>query len=265
MPTVAAALAAAEQHGERFTAYVDTVYARSDVSELKKLADMRKYDLSTLEKLKVFYVGKSGAALMLPSFREDLKGFGVLSERNRPVFYDRYIFPIRNCRGMVVGLVGYSKQAKERYLYARSSYFDRKNMLYGLETLHLVEKLGFAVITEGITDAAALRNIGIENAFATCGTAVSDFSLGQINRRVTSGVICFPDNDGPGRRALAGWNFKGKFVIWSDPRYKDVDEMCFNNAGAAPAVIAAVAETVKKLESGCLATNEKIIRLKQSF
>jgi len=230
-------------HGERFTEYVNYLFERSDKSKLEELATFRRFSPDTLAAQKVLYVPKSAASLMVPKFQDDLRSFGVLSDRNKPVFYDRWLFPIFNSRGHVVNLVGYSPISKDRYLYGRTPYYDRRNTLYGLENLHIVQELGFAIIVEGITDAIRLRDMGFPNSYAMCGTGNSTFNYGQINRRITYGTICIPDRDEPGKKARRNWKFNNSITLWVDPQFKDIDEMCKRH----PDGIQAVRQTLNRI------------------
>lgn len=248
-------------HAEKFTEYVDYIFKRSDETKLAELANLRQFSTQILIKQQVTYVPKSAASLMVPKFQDDLRSFGVISERNKPVFYDRWLIPIRNSRGQVINLVGYSNTANDRYLFGRSPYYDRRNTLFGLENLSLVEELGYAIITEGITDAIRLRDMGFPNTFAMCGTGFSTFNCGVINRRAVRGVICIPDRDEPGRKALKGWGFNNRFIVWADPKYKDIDEMCRKHPQGIVAVKKALNRVISTLEFGVLSGDVVTVRV----
>ncbi len=248
-------------HGERFTEYVNYLFERSDKSKLAELASLRHFSTKTLAEQKVFYVPKSAASLMVPKFQSELRSFGVLSDRNKPVFYDRWIFPIFNSKGHVVNLVGYSPTSKDRYLYGRTPYYDRRNTLYGLERLHLVQELGFAIITEGITDTVRIRDMGFPNAYAMCGTGNSTFNYGQINRRATKGVIKIPDRDGPGQKANKNWKFDNAVTLWADPQFKDIDEMCKKHPDGIKAVIKALNNIINSFDIGYMSSDAITVRV----
>lgn len=255
------ALSAMREHGERFTEYVNYIFERSDKDALQELATLRQFSLETLKAHKVFYVPKSGASLMVPKFQEHLRSFGVLSDQNKPVFYNRWVFPIFNSKGHVVNLVGYSPYTKDRYLYGRTPYYDRRNTLYGLERLHLVEEMGYALITEGITDTIRLRDMGFPNTYAMCGTGNSTFIYGQINRRASKGVIKIPDRDEPGQRALRNWKFDGSTTLWVDLQYKDIDELCKKHPDGIKAVRKALNHLIGELEFGWLNIDAVTVRV----
>ena len=248
-------------HGERFTEYINYLFARSDESKLNELAQLRHFSTKTLADQKVFYVPKSAASLMVPRFQSELRSFGVLSDKNKPVFYDRWVFPIFNSKGHVVNLVGYSPTASDRYLYGRTPYYDRRNTLYGLEQLHLVQKLGFAIVTEGITDAIRLRDMGYPNTYAMCGTGNSTFNYGQINRRATKGVILVPDRDAPGQKARNNWKFFRAVTLWADPQFKDLDEMCRKHVDGIKASVKALNSIISSLDTGYMSSDALTVRV----
>lgn len=249
------------QHGERFTEYINYLFVRSDKAKLEELASLRRFSAKTLAEQKVFYVPKSGASLMVPKFQSELRSFGVLSDRNKPVFYDRWLFPIFNSKGHVVNLVGYSPTSKDRYLYGKTPYYDRKNTLYGLERLHIVQELGFALITEGITDTIRLRDMGFPNTYAMCGTGNSTFNYGQINRRCTKGVILIPDRDAPGQKARKNWGFERAVTLWADTQFKDIDEMCRKHPDGIKTVIKVLHKIISTLDDFCLSSTEYTARV----
>jgi len=258
---VRTALNEMQSHAERFTAYVDYVFSRSDKSKLDELANLRRFSTNILAEQQVFYVPKSAASLIVPRFQEDLRSFGVISERSKPVFYDRWLFPIRDTHGYVVNLVGYSPTAHERYLFGKTPYYDRGNTLYGLENLSLVAEGGYALITEGITDAVRLRDIGYKAAFAMCGTGSSAYIYGQVNRRALRCVICFPDRDEPGKKALRRWAFNNRYVVWADPGYKDIDEMCRKHPYGVKAIRKVLDKLIGSLETGVLSGDAVTVRV----
>ena len=210
---------------EEFTEYVNELNNRSSDKMKEKFAELRGFKVDTVHESDIFYIGSS-TEMLLPSYIEKLETFGVISRTNKKVIYhDRYIIPIKNIKGQVINLVGYSKEANERYIYGTGKYYRRRETLYGLENLELAYDMGYAILVEGITDAIRLRDMGYKNSFAVCGTHSSKFIMKQLNR-CRHGVIKIPDRDSAGRRAVKGWECNRGVIINTFIKYKDIDDMC---------------------------------------
>ena len=213
---------------EILTKYVGELQSRTNQDKLREFAELRDFSLDTIHKCGVFYIGEM-AEMLLPSFIDEIANLGVISETNyKPIFRNRWVIPIKNEDDLVQNLVGYSPDADERYIYGTSRYYRRKETLYGLENLNLAYNMGYAIVTEGITDAIRLRDMGYPNSFAMCGTHNSDYIMRQLNR-CKNGVIRIPDRDNPGLRALKGWECNRHLTLMINLQYKDIDEMCKRN------------------------------------
>lgn len=224
--TATEALFEQTKYNQELTAYTDELRERSDKTKIDELCRLRAFDRETLEKCGVFYVGEM-AEMLLPKYFKRVEDLGVISDTNRkPIFRNRWVFPIKDTDGLVQNLVGYSPYADERYIYGTSRYYRRRDTFYGLENLKIAYDLGYAFITEGITDTVRLRDMGFPNSFAMCGTHGSEFMVRQLNR-CRYGVILIPDRDDPGLRALKQWNYLRSVTVFVNFQYKDIDEMCY--------------------------------------
>lgn len=207
------------------TDYTKLLMERAGDKKLEEFCKMREFNMQTVKDSDIFYI-EDAAEMLVPSYLNMIDTLGVISEtNNRPIFHDRWIIPIKNPQGLVQNLVGYSPNANERYIYGTSKYYRRRDTLYGLENLSLAYELGYAFLTEGITDTIRLRDMGYKNSFATCGTHSSEFIVNMLNR-CRYGVVRIPDRDNAGKRALKGWAFKKHVTIQIFLKYKDIDEMC---------------------------------------
>lgn len=211
---------------EMLTNYTNDLREMSLVRhEEKSFSRLRNFPMETDKECGVFFVGDA-TEMLLPDYLDVLEILGVISETNRrPIFHNRYVIPIKDSQGNVCNLVGYSNESKERYIYGTSMYYSRTDTLWGLENLGLAYELGYAIVTEGITDAIRLRSMGYKNTFAMCGTHRSDNILRQLNR-CRHGIIRVPDRDNAGLAALKGWDFNRHMTLYVNLKYKDADEMC---------------------------------------
>lgn len=210
------------------TDYVNTLRLRSDKDKLKELSKIRNIPIEEIENSGIFYISNM-VEMLLPDYISNLSDFGVISNtNNKPIFNNRWVIPIRDVNGLILNLVGYSPYENERYIYGTARYYRRRDSLYGLENLNLAYKLGYAILTEGITDAIRLRSIGFKNSFAMCGTQESKFIMQQLNR-CRHGVIKIPDRDKAGLKAEKGWQLNRAVTLKVSIEYKDVDEMLRDN------------------------------------
>lgn len=225
MENINKAIKEKQEYEKRMTDYIDKLRKRSDHDMLVRLAEYRKFPLSILEDSGIFYIGDM-AEMLLPDYLDELEDFGVISPVNKkPIFQKRYLIPIKTVDGLVQNVVGYSSDADERYIFGNAKYYRRKDTLWGLENLHLAYQLGYAILTEGITDAIRLRSMGYKNTFAMSGTHSSRVIMRQLNR-CRHGIIRIPDRDSAGLRALKNWNVNRHLTLYVALNYKDVDEMC---------------------------------------
>lgn len=213
-----------QEYEKRLTEYVRELKERADHNKLEELAKIRKMPIEVLEEHDIFYIGNM-VEMMLPNYLNKLEEFGIISQTNRkPIFNERWVIPIKNREGLVQNLVGYSPYSEERYIYGTAKYYRRRNTLFGLENLDTAYELGYAILTEGITDAIRLRSIGYKNSFGNCGTFKSNVSLKLLNR-CRYGVIKIPDRDKAGMEAEKNWEVLKGITIITPIRYKDCDEM----------------------------------------
>lgn len=128
---------------------------------------------------------------------------GVISAkdgRNFDFFNDRLMFPIHNVKGEVVAFGGRQSGLQEnspKYINSKESdIYSKTGTVYGLyQAKNIIAKTSTAVLMEGYTDVIAAHQNGVENAVATCGTALTDKQATQINRFARTVIIC-RDNDG---------------------------------------------------------------------
>lgn len=218
------ALADKAEYSQKLSNYVNALSRRSNKEKLAELSEFRHLPLEALEEADIFYIG-SMAEMLLPLYLNDIKDFGVISSTNKkPIFTERWVMPIKDTDGLVQNLVGYSPSADERYIYGTSRYYRRRDTLYGLENLKIAYDLGYAVLTEGITDTIRLRSLGIKNCFAMCGTHKSDFIFKQLNR-CRYGLIRIPDRDEAGKLTEKHWKVNRFVTLHTHLLYKDSDEM----------------------------------------
>lgn len=208
---------------DRYTEYVRVLEGRGSQDKLKGLSQLRGFNIGTLKEHNIFWIGAMNE-MLAPEFLDELYPFGVISERNhKPIFNNRWVIPIKNELGQVLNLVGYSNEKDERYVYGTGLYYDRSNILFGLENFEIALEKGWAIITEGITDTLSIRDIGYKNVFAWCGTRKSEYKLKVLNR-LSHGVIFIHDRDRAGDFTRSHWKTNRYYRFNIPIKYKDIDE-----------------------------------------
>lgn len=223
------------EYSDLLTDYTYELKARASDKNLDYFSELRKLPMEVIKSSDIFYIGDA-TEMLIPKYLGNVEDLGVISPTNKkPIFHNRFIIPIKDTDGKILNLVGYSKEADERYVYGTARYYRRRDTMYGLENLELAYKMGYSIVTEGITDTIRVRSLGYKNCFAMCGTHKSDFIMKQLNR-CEHGVIKIPDRDSAGQRASKKWHSHRGITLNTFIAYKDIDEMCSSDENNIPVV-----------------------------
>lgn len=118
-------------------------------------------------------------------------------------FRNRLMFPIRDSQGKLLGFGGRTLgDDPAKYINsAESPLYQKAQVLYGLSRAREAMRVSNAVtIVEGYIDVIACHSVGIKNAVATCGTALTEQQVRLLKRYVKTAVLCL-DNDAAGQAA----------------------------------------------------------------
>ena len=121
-------------------------------------------------------------------------------------FRNRVLFPIKSLSGRVVGfggrLLGKEGKGAPKYLNSPDSpVFHKGEILYGLDRAkNHVRREECALIVEGFMDVVALDAVGVSNAVAPLGTALTEAHASLLSRCTKEARILF-DSDAAGQRA----------------------------------------------------------------
>ncbi len=126
----------------------------------------------------------------------------------RDRFRGRITFPVHDLSGRPVGfgarILPDDPRAGEQPKYlntAETAVYRKPELLYNLHRARaVVTRAGEAVVVEGYTDVIALHQAGIDNAVATCGTALGEGHFRLLSRFAQRVVLAF-DSDEAGLRA----------------------------------------------------------------
>jgi len=147
-------------------------------------------------------------------------GLLVIKDENRPGydrFRDRFITPIRDVRGRVIGFGARALHDGQQPKYLNSPQsvlFDKSNILFGLDIAkNAIRDSEQAVIVEGYMDVLQAHERGFSNVVAEMGTALTERQLKQL-KRFSSKFVLALDSDSAGSAAtLRGIDIARKALL----------------------------------------------------
>ncbi len=208
-------------------------------------------------------------------------GLLILVEDKEP--YDRFrgrlMIPIRDPRGRVIAFGGRIIGAGEpKYLNSPDTpLFDKGRTLYNLDRASAASrKSGRVIVVEGYLDVIGLAQVGVDEAVAPLGTALTEMQIARLWRMVPSPILCF-DGDAAGQkaairaigRALPGLAAGRTLALATLPPGKDPDDLARSGGRSAiEAVMTASEPLVERLwrhetEAASLTTPEARAGLKR--
>ncbi len=178
----------------------------------RELAEQRGLDEQTISKFQLGFASDSWDGLL-----EDVSARGTDSEMAAEAgllqtrdtggyddrFRNRFMFPIRDRDGRVVGFGGRAiGDGQPKYLNSpQSSIFDKSSLLYGLDLAREeIRRRDQVVIVEGYMDAIAAHQFGYSNVVAAMGTAVTESQTALV-KRLTKHIVLALDADAAGQLA----------------------------------------------------------------
>ncbi|HTG46576.1 MAG TPA: DNA primase [Actinomycetota bacterium] len=126
----------------------------------------------------------------------------------RDRFRGRITFPIHDLQGRAIGfgarILPSDPRAGEQAKYlntAETPIYRKHEVLYNLHRARgAIARSGDAFVVEGYTDVIGLAQAGLDNAVATCGTALGEQHFALLSRFAQRAVLAF-DSDEAGARA----------------------------------------------------------------
>lgn len=181
-----------------------------DKSGLKYFAD-RRLAPQTIKKYGLGYSSDSWNELtdllLSKGYKEDeiidawLGGRSQKTGKIFDIFRNRVMFPIIDLRGNIIGFGGrVLDDSKPKYLNtAQTPVFDKGSNLFSLNFAKNSDTKQI-ILCEGYMDVIALNQVGIENAVATLGTAITPNQARLISHYADEVIIAY-DNDEAGQNA----------------------------------------------------------------
>ena len=129
-------------------------------------------------------------------------------------FRGRLVFPILDLTGDAIGFGGrvvpgldYGDHEPPKYLNTpETPIFKKHRVLYGMSWARpQIVRDGQALVCEGYTDVMALHRAGLENAVATCGTAMGQDHVELLERYAERIVLAFDSDEAGAQAAERAW------------------------------------------------------------
>ncbi len=163
------------------------------------------YSLDSWDGLQLFLVRKKGYTL------PELEAAGLIIRRGESNgYYDRFrsriMFPLTTYAGKIVGFSGRTMDpdAKEaKYINSpETEYYHKSELLFGVNLAKkTIRENNRIIIMEGEFDVISSHQIGLKEAVAIKGSALTDEQASLI-RRLTHNVVLALDADAAGQEAI---------------------------------------------------------------
>lgn len=186
-----------EESRKNLNAIVSYFKSRSDYLELVTIfaKQVRNLEVSTLLNADSFMCQDIISTDLPLELQHDSLGFC----RGASVIFDgRYVYPVKDVRGDVMGFCGYDKFSETKYLDSKNhGYVAKTYSLWGMEMLPNYYRSNEPVFfIEGIVCALYLRQCGLQ-ALAYLGSSPSHYVM-EIMRRFGMRAVVITDSDDAG-------------------------------------------------------------------
>lgn len=165
---------------------------------------IKKFDIGLALSKKDFI-----SKILLKKFKEpDILKSGLVQKNEFgyvDLYYNRIMFPLYNLNGQVVGYSGrvyHGEDTTSKYINTKETeIFHKGDLIYNYHRAKEKARMQNEVIVmEGFMDVIRADTIGINNAVATMGTAVTPKQANIIRRMASNVILCF-DGDEAGQKA----------------------------------------------------------------
>lgn len=168
----------------------------------------RKIPVEIFRGVDAFFINDNTPINSIPEkYRHDSYG---ICNGSRVKYAGRFIFPVKDVRGYVMGFCGWDPSSDVKYLDSKNyGYKAKRNSLYGMELLPVYYNNNLPVVlVEGLMDCLVIRSCG-QQCLATLGSSINGY-VETILKRFGDRLYVMPDNDnyeGTAEERTAGENF----------------------------------------------------------
>lgn len=193
--------------------YARHLWESAEAARAREYLASRGLGEQVLRDFRVGYAPKAPDRVVLAAQREGYRREEIaaagLAQRGRDGFHDRFrgriTFPLADARGRVLGFGARALREGQRPKYLNTSeneLYHKGRQLFGLDRARAAAaKAGRVVVVEGYTDVLALHQVGITEAVAIMGTALTQEQLAELSH-VAKRVYLALDADRSGQEAM---------------------------------------------------------------
>ena len=139
----------------------------------------------------------------------------------RDRFRGRITFPIHDLQGRGIGfgarILPTDARASEQAKYlntAETPIYKKNEVLFNLAGARTsIARSGEVFVVEGYTDVIGLVQAGIENAVATCGTALGEAHFRLLSRFAQRAILAFDSDEAGARAAERAYAFQETYPV----------------------------------------------------
>lgn len=163
----------------------------------RQMAKMRAIKEETFREAEGFFVPDDLPLIAIPEeFQHDSLGF---CRGNHIVYSGRFVIPIKDPKGNIMGFTGYDKFEDVKYLdSANYGYKAKASTFLGMEKLYDYYSEDYIIVVEGPMCMLWLRQEGF-NACSSLGSYLNPYAV-KIFSRFEDRVIFIPDGDEAGTK-----------------------------------------------------------------
>lgn len=201
----------------------------------------RNLNKNTIEHFRIGYAPKNGKALVefmqKKGFTiDEMKAAGLLNRFQSDLFRGRMMVPFVDATGVIGFTARVLDKSEPKYLNTPETLvFNKSKFIFGLaQAKEAIRENGFVVIVEGNMDVISSHQVGVREAVATSGTAMTELHLKALSR-LTHDIRLAYDGDEAGVKAteraimMAGDLGINLSVISDYHGAKDPDELIQKN------------------------------------
>lgn len=161
---------------------------------MNHLSEKRKIPREAFESIDTFFVNPEDYVAELPDWMLD-RSHGFIYNEQYFVYGGRYVFPVKDVRGDVMGFVGYVYNETPKYLDSKTfGYRAKRTTMFGMEKLPEYYKSNKSLfIVEGLMDMVYLRHNG-HNSLALLTSKIGKYQA-EILKRFGNRCVIIADND----------------------------------------------------------------------